>query len=96
MRYHAGVQGIEMGLRMTEAEIYEQLTQIFHDVFDDDTIVLRAETTASDVAGWDSMKMVLLIIAVEQHFAIKLRTRDMDALKCVGDFVGIIASKAMD
>jgi acyl carrier protein len=78
---------------MTEADIYAGLTAIFQETFGDEGLVLRPELTAKDVEGWDSMKMVLLIIAVEQRFAIKLRTREIDALQCVGDFVKLIKSK---
>jgi hypothetical protein len=39
---------------MTEAEVLKQLTPVFHDVFDDDSIVLSPEMTANDIEGWDS------------------------------------------
>ena len=36
---------------MTEAEVLKQLTPVFHDVFDDDSIVLSPEMTANDIEG---------------------------------------------
>ena len=39
---------------MASQEIYKQLTEVFRDLFDDDTIVLTPETTAGDIAGWNS------------------------------------------
>ena len=59
---------------MNEMEILQALTQVFHDVFDDDDIVLTPETTADDIDGWDSQTHVLLIVAAEQRFGIKFRT----------------------
>ena len=41
---------------MTESGVYERLTELFHDVFFRDDIVLKPELTAADVTGWDSMK----------------------------------------
>jgi acyl carrier protein len=77
----------------TEGEIYPALTTIFHDVFLRDDLTLCAETNAKDVVGWDSFKQIEIIIAVEEHFGIKFRTRDMDSLNNVGDLVRLIASK---
>jgi acyl carrier protein len=78
---------------MTEEEIYAQLTEIFHQAFGDHSIRLRPQTTASDIAGWDSVKMVSLIVATEQHFGIRMRSREIDRLKCVGDFVALVKAK---
>ncbi len=78
---------------MTEQQILDELTGIFHEAFGNETIVLHDGMTAADVPGWDSIKMVAIIIAVEEHFAIRLRAREIDQLKCVGDFVGLIAAK---
>jgi acyl carrier protein len=78
---------------VTEREIYAGLTNIFHEAFGDDSIVLHSTTTAKDVPGWDSIKMVAIIIAVEAHFAIRLRAREIDQLQSVGDFVRLLEAK---
>ena len=77
----------------TEADVYGALTEIFHDVFMRDDLVLKAELTAKDVAGWDSFKQIEIIIAVQEHFGIKFRTRELDTLNNVGDLVSLIADK---
>lgn len=79
---------------MTEPQIYEKLTTIFHDVFLRDDIVLSAELSARQVPDWDSFKQIEIIIAVESEFGIKFGTREMDGLKNVGDLVQLIAVKA--
>lgn len=86
---------IELGdsARMTEEEIYAQLTEIFRDAFGDAAIELRPETTAADVAGWDSVKMISIILATEERFGIKMRSREIDRLSCVGDFVALVKAK---
>lgn len=78
---------------MTDQEIYAGLTEIFQDAFSDPQIALKPETTARDVPGWDSVKMVSLIIATEERFGIKMRSREIDKLESVGDFVTLIRSK---
>lgn len=79
---------------MDDAEIYAALGEIFADVFMRDDIVLRPELTAKDVAGWDSFKQIEIIIATEEKFKIKAKTRDLDRLQCVGDLVALIKGQA--
>ena len=77
----------------TEAEIYGALTEIFHDVFMRDDIVLTPELTAKGVQGWDSFKQIEIIMACEAHWKIRFSTRELDAMRRVGDLVQIIAAK---
>jgi acyl carrier protein len=77
-----------------EASIYPELTEIFHEVFSRDDIVLSPALTAKDVAGWDSFKQIEIIVCVEEKYGIKLNTKEIDSLKCVGDLVSVIARKA--
>jgi len=78
---------------MTQENILQQLTEIFHEIFDDDTIVLTSATTAADIAEWDSMNHVSLIVTVESRFRIKFQTAEVESLKNVGDLEAAIAKK---
>lgn len=73
--------------------IYEQLTSVFRDVFQDDALTIAPETTAQDVAGWDSGRMIELIMAAESQFGIRFTSREVDAMARVGDFAETIARK---
>jgi acyl carrier protein len=78
---------------MTEGNIYSVLTEIFQDVFMRDDLVLTPTLSAKDVAGWDSFKQIEIVIATEERFGIKLRTRELDGLQNVGDLVSVIMNK---
>jgi acyl carrier protein len=78
---------------MNEAAVYRELTGIFRDLFDDPTIVLRAETSARDIEDWDSARMVSIILAVEEAFQFEVRSREVDELRCIGDFVALILAR---
>jgi acyl carrier protein len=78
---------------MTEQEILNELSTVFRDVFDDETITLRPETTAEDIDGWDSQAHVTLVVATEMHFGIKFRTAELESLRNVGDFARLIQSR---
>ncbi|SFL17398.1 acyl carrier protein [Methylorubrum salsuginis] len=78
---------------MTPDEIDARLTDIFREVFDDPALVLRPEMTARDVAGWDSGRMVDILMATEEAFGITFTTREVDALARVGDLAETVARK---
>jgi acyl carrier protein len=77
----------------SEAEIYDGLTEIFHDVFMRDDLVLRPELSAKDVQGWDSFKQIEIIMAAEEKYGIKFTTRELDSLQNVGDLVRVVTAK---
>lgn len=78
---------------MASPGIYEELRQIVCDVFMSDDLELSPETTARDVPGWDSFKMVEIIVTVEERFDIKITSRDVDRLRNLGDLVTMISDK---
>lgn len=80
---------------MDTQSIYERLTRIFHELFADDSIVLKPDTTADDIDGWDSFTNLNLIVAAESEFNVKLNTGEIEGLKDVGDLVAIIQRKCM-
>lgn len=75
---------------MTTEQIYSQLTEIFRDLFDDDSIVLKPETTAADIREWDSFNHISLIVAAEAKFKIKFNTAELESLRDVGNLVDVI------
>lgn len=78
---------------MESAEIYERLTEVLHEVFDDDEIVARPELAASDVEGWDSLKNIRLIVSVEKAFQIRFSAAEVGSLKNVGGLASLIQLK---
>jgi len=77
----------------TEPEIYSAMTEIFHDVFMRDDMVLKAELSAKDVKGWDSFKQIEIIMASEEKWGIKFNTRELDSLRRVGDLAKLVVAK---
>ena len=78
---------------MDRAGIHKQLTAVFHDVFDDESIVLSDKTTAKDIPDWDSLTHVNLIVAVEKAFKARFSTKDVQGLANVGEFIDLLARK---
>lgn len=84
---------IVMASSMSEIEIYEKLTPVFRDVFDDEDLTPTAEMTADDVEEWDSLSHIRLILSIEKTFGIRISTVEVGGLKQVSDLVRVIASK---
>jgi acyl carrier protein len=78
---------------MTEAEVRDGLYEIIRSVLGEPTLELTPATTAKDVAGWDSLKQVMIMLGVEERFNVRLSSREIDSITCVGDFLGVISTK---
>lgn len=79
---------------MDKPLIYERLTVIFRDVFDEDSIQVTPELSAKDVDGWDSLTHIRLILTIEKAFKIKFSTSEIGKLETVGDLADLIAARA--
>ena len=77
---------------MTRDEVFERLTEVFRDVFDDEEIVLSDTTTSADIEDWDSFEHINLILAVENEFGIKIGMGKAVELKNVGELADTILS----
>jgi acyl carrier protein len=71
----------------------EKLQEIFRDLFDDDNIVLTDDTSAKDIAGWDSLTNVKLIVRVEKAFKIRFGTGEVVGINNVGELEALITKK---
>jgi acyl carrier protein len=78
---------------MDEPEIYARLSEIFQDVFDDDSIEVTPTLTAKDVDGWDSITHIRLILTVEKAFKVKFSTSEVGKLESVGDLAALIKAR---
>lgn len=77
-------------MTMTREEVYKRLTLVFHEIFDDDSIVINDATTADDIEAWDSFEHINLISAVEDEFKFKIPMGKVITMKNVGEMVDII------
>ena len=79
---------------MDTESLYAKLTDIFRDVFDDDSVVVTPQLTADDVDEWDSLSHIRLVLAIEKQFGLQFSAAEVSRLKDVGEFVALIRSKA--
>lgn len=75
---------------MTRTEILVKVNEIFHDVFDDESIKVVESTTADDIEDWDSLTHITLISEIESEFGFKFAMKDVLGMKEVGEMLDII------
>jgi len=75
------------------SNILEKLQPIFQDIFEDDELLITAESNAATVEDWDSLAHITLIFAIEQEFEIKFALGELEAMKNVGDMVELMQTK---
>ena len=75
---------------MNRTEILEKLNEVFHDVFDNNDIVVTEQTNANDIEEWDSLLHITLISAVEDEFDVSFDMKTVVSMKNVGDMIDAI------
>lgn len=78
---------------MEKSEILKQMQDIFIDVLDNDDIVLTEDTAADDIEEWDSLSHIQLVVGIENHFKIKLTSKEIMECANVGDMADCIKGK---
>ncbi len=76
---------------MKREEIFEKINEVFREEFDDESLVIKEETTAAE--GWDSLKHISLIEAIEDEFDIRFTMVEVNGMKNVEEMASIIAER---
>ena len=79
--------------KLETTAIYQKLTGIMRDVFENETIIARPDLTAENLEEWNSLGGLRLVLEIEQSFNIKLTALEIGKVKNVGEFVELIKSK---
>ena len=72
---------------MTDQALLDVFTRVLRDLLANDSIILRPETTRSDVPDWDSFTYVNFIVAIEIELGIKFGVADVESFENVGEIV---------
>ena len=73
-------------------EIYEKLSEIFTEVFDEE-ITVTADTTSADLEDWDSLSHITLISTIEEAFGLRFSMKEVVGMANVGELAQIISSR---
>ena len=77
---------------MSREEVFERVTDIFRDVFDDYELVISDSTNSEDIEDCDSLEHIQLIVGMEKEFKVKFDIKTVNSLENVGQMVDLILS----
>lgn len=78
---------------MEPNDVVSRMNNVFREVFDNPTIEIFDEMTASDVVGWDSFSHINLITSLEIEFDVEFTQQEAFGFKTVGELQKAIESK---
>ena len=74
-------------------EIFETVSSIIKETLSDDSLMIKYETSATDIEQWDSLTHLQMIAAIEKKFKIRFALGELQDLQNVGDMIQLIQAK---
>ena len=78
---------------MSREEIFDQVQEIFRDVFDDEELTISDATNSDEIEDWDSLEHISLIVSMEKAFSMKFDIKEVNKLENVGEMIDLIKRK---
>ena len=73
--------------------VLAEITDVVRQVLENRTIELAPDTAMDDMAGWDSMNHIAILVEAECRFDVVFDLADVDAVPTVGHLVRLIQAK---
>jgi acyl carrier protein len=77
---------------MDTTSVIAEMQILFNDIFLDE-VILTPELTAKEVAEWDSLMHINVLVTVEKHFGIRFRVGEVEATRNVGEFAALVVKR---
>ena len=78
---------------MSREEIFDQVQEIFRDVFDNEELMISDATNSDEIEDWDSLEHISLIVSMEKAFSMKFDIKEVNKLENVGEMIDLIKRK---
>jgi acyl carrier protein len=73
--------------------IFTEVAGLARAVFGDPCLEVTLATSSDDVAAWDSMNHITLIVEAEYRFGIEFQTAEIERIATIGELVRQIQGK---
>lgn len=74
-------------------QVLNRVRQIVSDVLQVDEDVITPDSSPENVASWDSVQHLNLVLALEGEYSLEFLPEEMDRMKTVGEIAKLIAAK---
>ncbi len=78
---------------MSDQDMIVRVDSVFRRVFKNDGISVQRETTAKDIAGWDSITHLDIISGIEEEFNVEITGFEVMNMSNVGDLYDLLTQK---
>lgn len=78
---------------MSRTTILETIQRTLIEILDNNSLKICEQTRADDVADWDSLNHVRLLISLEPTFNIRFEPEETTDVKNVGELIDLIQKK---
>jgi len=78
---------------MTRAELLTKIRDMLADIVDEPDLKITEDSVAEDVAEWDSVNHVKLIIALEADLQVRFEPDEISSPQDVGGLIDLIEQK---
>jgi len=82
-----------MSQLLTEVDTFERVRRIFADTFEMPLDRVHAATSPDDVASWDSLRHLNMVLTLEQEFGLELTPEEIEQLLSVELVVALVEEK---
>ena len=76
-------------------DMQQRIQSVFREIFDNPSLTIFDDMSAKDIAEWDSLAQVKIVIALEEEFSIKFTTNEVAEMACVGDLMHALEHKGI-
>ena len=76
-----------------DQKIFTEIQSIVQKVINDEKIILKLDSKASEIEGWDSLAHIRILVSIEKLYSIKFNLSEMQNMKDVSEFVRLIQQK---
>lgn len=77
-------------MREEQHAIIARLNRVFQEQFNDEELEIFEAMTAADIEEWDSLMHIVLVVAIEKEFGIRLKASEVGEVENVGAMIRLI------
>ena len=77
----------------SETLLTEDVRRIFIEVFDNPDLHIDSNTSRDDIADWDSIAHLKIVLALEEMFGLEFDTDEVASIRTVGEFVRALRAR---
>ena len=78
---------------MEQKEIRQEMIHLVANVLGIDQAAVEPELPLNLVMGWDSLKQVIVLMAIEKRFAIAFSPKEINSITSLDSIVGVVTGK---